>query len=63
MTHQARRGRPPKGGELPTNRCIRLTTQEWKDFRELLGTKWLREQIAKAAVKQARKITDQGITP
>lgn len=36
------------------NRNIRLNDEEWEDFRELLGIKWLREQIAKAKKRAAR---------
>lgn len=35
------------------NRNIRLNDAEWEAFRELLGVKWLREQIATAIAKQA----------
>lgn len=31
------------------NRNIRLNDTEWETFREQLGVKWLREQIALAA--------------
>lgn len=36
-------------------RAIRLNEQEWKDFKGLLGTIWLREQIAKASKRETRK--------
>lgn len=59
----------PKRGYIKLNRSnrnIRLNDEEWEFFRENLGVKWLREQIAIAIAKQAKKIksqTDQGITP
>jgi hypothetical protein len=39
-------------------RAIRLNDQEWEDFKGLLGTIWLREQIAKAK-KIAARNTDK----
>lgn len=36
------------------NRNIRLTDEQWQDFRELLGIEWLRKQIARARKKAAR---------
>lgn len=36
-------------------RNIRLNDEEWEDFRELLGIKWLREQIAKAKKRADRR--------
>lgn len=35
-------------------RPIRMDDEEWKIFREDLGTVWLRDQIAKAAKRNAR---------
>lgn len=48
MNHESepKRGRPP-GLRVGKNRQIRLTDQQWQVFREKLGIKWLREQIAK----------------
>jgi hypothetical protein len=37
------------------NRNIRLTDDEWETFKEELGIRWLREQIAKATKRAARK--------
>lgn len=34
------------------NRNIRLNDEEWETFRELLGVKWLREQISAAIASQ-----------
>lgn len=38
-------------------RAIRLNEQEWTDFKGLLGTIWLRKQIARARAKDQRKPT------
>ena len=40
-------------------RAIRLNEQEWTDFKDLLGTLWLRDQIAKASKRAARKTNDK----
>lgn len=31
-----------------TTRPIRMNAEEWEAFKRLLGTEWLRKQIAKA---------------
>lgn len=38
-----------------TNRNIRLSNEEWTDFKRLLGAAWLRGQIAKAVKREQRK--------
>lgn len=40
-----------------TPRAIRLNDDEWEIFKSLLGAEWLRDQIAKARKRAARKIT------
>ena len=37
------------------NRNIRLTDEEWETFKDELGIRWLREQIAKASKRADRK--------
>lgn len=32
-------------------RAIRMSDEEWKSFKELLGPEWLRQQIRKAQLK------------
>lgn len=39
------------------NRNIRLNDEEWEAFRQRLGVKWLREQIAAAIATQAETQT------
>lgn len=48
----------PKRGYIKLNRSnrnIRLNDEEWEFFRENLGVKWLREQIAIAIAKQIKQ--------
>lgn len=55
-------GRPPN--EVPNkNRNIRLTDQEWQTFREKLGLKWLREQIAQATVTTTKAVKQTKAKP
>lgn len=42
-------------------RNIRLSNDEWSDFKRLLGAAWLRGQIAKAKKREQRKPIAQGI--
>lgn len=49
---EPKRGRPFINGTQPAkNRNVRLTDEEWQTFREQLGVKWLRKQIAEASTK------------
>lgn len=38
-----------------TNRNIRLSNEEWRDFKRLLGAAWLRGQIANAVKREKRQ--------
>lgn len=40
--------------EIRKARAIRMTEQEWSDFKSLLGPAWLRKQISNAR-KRERK--------
>lgn len=42
-------------------RNIRLSDDEWHDFKRLLGASWLRGQIAKAKKREQRKPVAQEI--
>jgi len=46
-----------------TNRNIRLSNEEWHDFKRLLGAAWLRGQIAKAVKREQRKPIEQKVKP
>lgn len=40
-------------------RPIRMTDEQWDNYRKLLGNTWLINQIAKAVKQANRKITAQ----
>lgn len=41
--------------EARITRPIRMTDAEWATFKNLLGTEWLRGQIAKAVKREQRQ--------
>jgi hypothetical protein len=43
------------------SRAIRLSDQEWEDFKNLLGSPWLRGQIEKAKKRAKRKSTAKAV--
>ena len=49
--------------EESKNRCIRLTDQEWHDFKRLLGMEWMRGQIAKAVKREQRQPVGEKVQP
>lgn len=52
-----------RGDTMQANRPgrnIRLSDDEWADFKRLLGAAWLRGQIAKAVKREQRSIGHKG---
>lgn len=41
--------------EIRKTRQIRMLDSEWKDFKELLGTEWLRARIRGARIAETRR--------
>ena len=44
-------------------RNIRLSDEEWTDFKRLLGAAWLRGQIAKAVKREQRQPVGEKVQP